>query len=60
MGHGQAFTAVYAKGGIFGTSTATKSDATDRQIKMVPVATTMEIMFDLGLRARSECRSWRQ
>eukprot|EP00965_Chrysotila_dentata_P180268 5952023-Pleurochrysis_carterae.AAC.3 len=32
MGHGQAFTAVCAEGGICGISPATGSDASDRQL----------------------------
>eukprot|EP00965_Chrysotila_dentata_P084852 2800763-Pleurochrysis_carterae.AAC.1 len=32
MGHGQAFTAVYAEGGICGISPATRSDVSDRQL----------------------------
>eukprot|EP00965_Chrysotila_dentata_P185291 6116474-Pleurochrysis_carterae.AAC.1 len=33
LGHGQAFTAVYAEGGICGISPTTQSDAFDRQLR---------------------------
>eukprot|EP00965_Chrysotila_dentata_P017572 583772-Pleurochrysis_carterae.AAC.2 len=32
MGHGQAFTAVYADGGIYGIFFTTRSDVSDRQL----------------------------
>eukprot|EP00965_Chrysotila_dentata_P260744 6214020-Pleurochrysis_carterae.AAC.2 len=62
MGHGQAFTAVYAEGGIYGISPAT-TPRPDRMhpigsymFYVVPVATIVKTIFYLG-RRHSEKRN---
>eukprot|EP00965_Chrysotila_dentata_P052159 1730702-Pleurochrysis_carterae.AAC.1 len=60
MGHGQAFTAVYAERRIYGISPSTGLDVSDQQLfNVAPVATIMETMFNMGLHAISGCRSWK-
>eukprot|EP00965_Chrysotila_dentata_P084325 2784717-Pleurochrysis_carterae.AAC.1 len=53
MGHGKAFSAVYADGGIYGTSPTTRSDVSKSAatFNVLPVATIMETMNFMGLRA---------
>eukprot|EP00965_Chrysotila_dentata_P021134 699779-Pleurochrysis_carterae.AAC.3 len=55
MGHRKAFSAVYADGEIYGISSRTRSDVSDLQLflyfNVVPVATIMETMIYMGLRA---------
>eukprot|EP00965_Chrysotila_dentata_P030244 1006306-Pleurochrysis_carterae.AAC.1 len=61
MGHRQGFTAIYADGGICGISPTARPDLSDQQLcftRVVPVATTMETIIYMGLRAILECRSW--
>eukprot|EP00965_Chrysotila_dentata_P218228 6190472-Pleurochrysis_carterae.AAC.2 len=60
MAHGQAFTAVYADGGMHGISSTTRTNGCIRSAAMfcvVTVATIMETMFNMGLLAISGCRS---
>eukprot|EP00965_Chrysotila_dentata_P030951 1030971-Pleurochrysis_carterae.AAC.2 len=60
--HWPGFTAVYADGGIHGISPASDLFGCIRSAAIfyvVPVATIMETMFDLGFDAISECKSLR-
>eukprot|EP00965_Chrysotila_dentata_P162169 5355483-Pleurochrysis_carterae.AAC.1 len=62
MSHWQGLTGVYADGDIYGISPTNRSDVFDRSaaiFDVVPVATIMETIFNMGLRDISGCRSWR-
>eukprot|EP00965_Chrysotila_dentata_P112506 3719054-Pleurochrysis_carterae.AAC.1 len=60
MGHGKAFSAVYAEGGICGISPRPdRIHPLGSYVYVVPVATIVKIMFHMRLCAISGYREWK-